>query len=473
MRKRGCWLELVTFVLAACALGCGKSSAPAPGNPGNSAPITGTERLAWNQPAENASELASFTYVLYVDGVRSDAIGASCDPTGTSAGFACRARLPALTPGLHTLELATVITTDAGSAESPRSAPLTVNVASAAAIGVRPAAFPEGMAITTSDGVSLTLTLVADGVSDVTDLAAAADGRVFVADRAGHVRVVRDGHLVAQPALTLADNSTVLALALAPDFVRTHLIYAVGTVHADGAPPAFWLARFREVGDRLGERAVLLSSILAAAMPSASLRIGPDGKLYPALDDGGDPNLANDLGSISGKILRLNLDGATPSDQAMGSPVYLSGLHSPRGLDWDPRSGLMWAADAASSAAVLTVVGPGEDRARRGVPRRTYALTPTTIPASVTFYRSNAIPQFQGNLFVTSIEGRHLLRAQINAADPATIERTELLLTNQVGGIHAVAEGADGALYFATDTAIAKLIDAGHTIQTARPRGEQ
>src|SRR5262249_2939873 len=120
----------------------------------------------------------------------------------------------------------------------------------------------------------------------------------------------------------------------------------------------FNLARFREAGGTLADRVVLLDGVRASTQPHASLRFGPDGKLYAAFDDGGDLRLASVPSSPNGKILRLNPDGTTPNDQPRGSPVLSSGVSSPRGIDWHRTTNRLWAADATRVGTVRWATPP-------------------------------------------------------------------------------------------------------------------
>ena len=113
MRVRMQLTIVITLALAACG-----GSPPAPGNADT---ITGTERFGWDQPASDAAELASFRYAIYVDEARSEAADISCGSTQTSGRFACTARLPEMTAGTHSLQVAAFVI-DAGTPrESARS----------------------------------------------------------------------------------------------------------------------------------------------------------------------------------------------------------------------------------------------------------------------------------------------------------------------------------------------------------------
>ena len=107
------------FMLAACGGG-------SPSSPNGAETITGAERLGWDQPAADAGELASFRYALYVDEARSEASDVTCAAGPSSAGFACTSRLPAMSNGVHTLQVAAFVLQDGAIRESTRSAALRV-----------------------------------------------------------------------------------------------------------------------------------------------------------------------------------------------------------------------------------------------------------------------------------------------------------------------------------------------------------
>jgi glucose/arabinose dehydrogenase len=455
-------LTLACLATVACDKGSEPTSPPAEER------ITGSERVGWDQEAGDSGDFATFRYAIYVDGTRSELADASCDSTPRAVGFACSARLPAMSPGAHTLELASFVVADEV-LESSRSSPLRVFVAGATVrTAERASAWRPGTVLATTDHVRLRIDLVADGLSEPTDVAFAPDGRLFVAERGGGVRVVRDGRLRAEPALAIADIATagqggLLGLAFDPRFEQTRHVYALYTVPSPSGGRVFWLARFRETGDTLGDRVILLDDIPAsAARAAASLRFGVDGKLYIAFDDGGDPRRAGDMAAFNGKILRMNPDGSTPDDQAGATPVYSYEYRSPRGLDWQPGTGLLWIADVddPQGSTRLSAVAAGEGRPRRAVVRATQVLPPPTGASAVVFYRGALIPAFRDNLLVATDEGRHILRIRFDPKDPTRIATTERLLEDRLGGVRAVVVAPDGTIYFCTANALAKLVPA-------------
>jgi glucose/arabinose dehydrogenase len=450
--------------LIVCA--CDKTPSPPVVNPGPPQTINGTERLGWSQSASDAVELATFRYVVYVDSARFELSGASCARSGSTEDFTCTAPLPRMSAGAHTLELATLVV-DGSPLESARSAPLQVTVV-AATTNVNPAEAPSDQrsiadaTIVTKDGLRLRLTEMMDGLVEPRDIAFAPDGRMFIAERGGQVRVTRDGRPVGDPAPLFTAGETgqqLIALAVDPSFDRSHFVYVIYSSLSASRAPAFTLARFREASNTFGNRVVLRDGILARAIDgSASLRFGADGKLFAAFDDGGIAERRADLASPNGKVLRLNGDGTTPDDQAGGVPMFADGYRAPQGFDWHPALRTLWVVDRdGADSGTVHVLATSDGPRKRGVPRAAFALPTGTVPSSAAFYRSARIPAMQNNLLIASAEGRHLLRVQVDRLDPPHIVSTERLLQDMIGPVRIVAVGPDGAIYVGTSSAIGKL----------------
>ncbi|MBI4487426.1 MAG: PQQ-dependent sugar dehydrogenase [Acidobacteria bacterium] len=464
--------RLGLLLCCVAVVACKKApSPPAMDEPGATETINGTERIGWDQRAADAVELAAIRYALYADGARTVLTGVSCATAASAAGFSCGAQLPSLSPGTHTLQLASFID-DGGIFESTRSAPLRVEVTPAMTGGAVDTdnrderSWSSGIVAVTADRVRMRAEVVVDGLERPTDLVFTPDRRLIVSERAGRIRIVRDGHLLPDAAVSIAEslgaNGSLLALAVDPQFDRNRHVFAIYTAPARSGEPTFCLVRFREVSDTLGDPAVLLDGIPASPAPRASLRFGADAKLYAAFDDGGDARRAGDLASPNGKILRLNADGTTPDDQAGSTPVYSDGFGAPGGFDWNPRSGTLWVADSdrtgASRLRAIVADAGSASAKRRALVADAYALPSFTTPSSAVFYRGSLFPAFATSLLVASDEGRHLLRIQLDqraAAKPVAVER---LLQDSVGGLRAVAIGPEGAIYFATANAIGRLM---------------
>ncbi len=456
--------------LCLALLSCGSPSPPPSSAPGGTA--TANNRLGWDQQASDGAELAAFRYAAYVDGARSELTGVTCGTEAPNGSFACSARLPAMAPGRHVLQLAAFVINGDAVLESGKSAPLEITFAAAATA----AAPPDRVAAASAAGgrdAHPASSRIADGLEPISDLAFAPDGRLFVAERAGRIRVIRDGRLLPAPALDIRRQpetiepatlntlkpdakgrveAAMLALAFDPQFDRTHFVYVLYTAPSRHGTPSFVVAKYREAADTLADRAVLIDDIPGRwPDPAGTLRVGLDGKLYVAFDDGGDARLAGDLASPSGKVLRLNTDGTTPDDQAGGSPLYSADYRSPRALAWDPESGLLWAADAAEGDRphVNVVADAATNGRRRGFTRAAVSFPQPFEPSALVFFRDSVI--------VASRRGDSLLRGRIEPRERTRITGTEPLLGTIPDGVQALTVGPDGGVYFAAAGTVRRL----------------
>lgn len=425
--------------------------------PAGAETINGTERIGWDQPAADAVELATIRYAIYVDGARSELVNVSCTPSTSAARFSCTAPLPSLTPGAHALQIASFVV-DGSTLEGARSAAINV-VVSASATSAQPSGASDSrVESSTRAAGGRPVETVSDRVETPVDLAFAPDGRLFVAERGGRIRIMDAGNGTAPlTALVprLLSNGRLLALAIDPEFARTHFLYVLFTMTAgatsaarDGVRPAetFTIARLREAGGTLGDVIVLLDRVRASPSPTGALRFGPDRKLYAAFDAGGDANASGDPASFNGKVLRLNADGTTPSDQPRGSPVLAGDLLAPAGIAWDS-GGTLWVADRRSS-------GPAQLRAVSAKAPGAYALPAGAAPTGLAASRAPA-----RDIVVAAEAGSELLRVRLDVSSGTPLGVERLLQEDTAGAVHALTIAPDGAIVFATANRVLRLPD--------------
>ena len=319
---------------------------------------------------------------------------------------------------------------------------------------------------TTGDGVRVGVQVLATRLVIPWALAFAPDGRLFITERPGRVRIFQDGSLVPQPALTLTDvittgESGVLGLALHPSFASNRLVYLVYTAAGeDGAVGR--LVRFREVAGTLGEAAVLLDDVPAANIHNGSrVRFGPDGRLYLSFGDAAAPSRAQDLASLNGKILRLADDGTTPGDNPFNSPVWSWGHRNPQGFDWHPATGDMFETEHGQTGNdEINAIDRGRNygwpdiegsETRSGMETPLRSFSPSVAPSGASFYRGAAFPAFRNDLFVATLRGEALLRVRLDAANPRRVVSVERLLEHRFGRLRDVVSGPDGFLYVVTN----------------------
>lgn len=301
----------------------------------------------------------------------------------------------------------------------------------------------------------------------------AADGRIFITERSGRVRIVKDGALLAEPWLVIdtvtGGEAGLLGLALDPDFAQNRYAYVAYTYRISDGKIANRLVRLREnTSTNKGTLdKVLLDGITGAANHNGGrVKFGPDGKLYLTMGEAQKPDLSQNLSSLNGKILRINPDGTVPHDNPFpGSPVYSYGHRNPQGLTWQPGTGRLYATEHGPSGGLK---GIGQDEVNYIEPGRNYGwplisgsevgegmVTPllqsgqseTWAPSGATFV---TVGPWAGAILFTGLRGQALYRLTLDADSPTKITSFDKLLTNVYGRLRDVAQGPDKAIYILT-----------------------
>lgn len=180
-----------------------------------------------------------------------------------------------------------------------------------------------------------------------------ASGRLFVAEKSGGIRVVKNGVLRARPFATFPELSTqdgggVLGLCLDPNYVANHYVYAFVTLAASRQR----IVRFTDV-DNVG--AALTNIVSGLPAPGANrnggaLAFGNDGKIYWAIGDNRTVDAVDhDLTSLAGKVGRANPDGSVPLDNPFydgagtnNDYIWATGFRNPATMTFQPRTGKLW-----------------------------------------------------------------------------------------------------------------------------------
>lgn len=311
----------------------------------------------------------------------------------------------------------------------------------------------------------LRMEVVATGLDTPWAVAFAPDGRIFLTERPGRIRVIQDGRLRAEPVATLPvtslGESGLMGLALDPGFSTNRFMYTSYTSTGRGTLRNR-VVRLVERDGMVRQDRVLLDNIPGAwNHDGGRVKFGPDGKLYVTTGDAADPSIAQDLRSLGGKILRLNPDGSIPPDNPFpGSPVWSLGHRNPQGLAWHPVTGQLFATEHGTSVhdeiniispgrnyGWPTVIGPARD-SRFVDPILTF--TPNIAPSGASF-AGHRYPEWQGNLLFATLRGRHLHRVVLGGADFTRILSHERLFDGTFGRLRDIVEAPDEALYLLTN----------------------
>jgi glucose/arabinose dehydrogenase len=145
----------------------------------------------------------------------------------------------------------------------------------------------------------------------------------------------------------------------------------------------------KEIAGKVVDSKVIIDAIPAAEFNNGGrIKFGPDNKLYVSTGDAMMPNLAQDLNSLAGKILRINPDGTIPRNNPLsGSPVYAFGFQNVQGLAWHPKTNRLYALDESRSGNdEINMIKPGGNY---GWPIKECALGSTISSTSIGISISN------------------------------------------------------------------------------------
>jgi hypothetical protein len=303
-------------------------------------PANSQSRVTWDISVSPHDRSSRREYDVYIDGVRRRFLDVKCDSL-TGDSLTCSAPLPALPPGRHILEVVTVT----AASESARSAPLVIVIAG------------EASALDVSDDERRqSRSGDSDEAPRVVDIALLPDGRMIAAERNGRVRIIEARGTPQHSALVLRDvhpgaGLGLLGVAVHPDHARNKYVYLVYVARTSDDRAVYRVLRMREAGNTLGEPAVLIDNVPATLPAGATVRFGPDGKLYVAF-----AAASSARHPYSGTILRLQDDGLTPWDSQLHSPIYMRGVGVPLGLAWSP-DGRLWLASVREGTSRLERIG--------------------------------------------------------------------------------------------------------------------
>ncbi len=201
---------------------------------------------------------------------------------------------------------------------------------------------------------------VTGGLTKPTTMAFAPDGRLFVAEQEGILHIVKSGELLGTPFLDIssrvdpAGERGLLGVAFDPNFSANNYVYVYYTQDEPGTAPSHnRVVRFTANGDRAllsSERLILRLNNLSGATNhnGGALNFGEDGKLYVAVGENAEPDNAQSLDNLLGKMLRINKDGTVPTDNpyytnarvdGKNKAIWALGLRNPYSFAVQPGTG--------------------------------------------------------------------------------------------------------------------------------------
>jgi aldose sugar dehydrogenase len=318
------------------------------------------------------------------------------------------------------------------------------------------------------------------------------DGGIFVTERPGRLRIVRDGVLDPSPVAGLPQVQAqglagLMDIALHPRFRENKLVYftyhkPAGTNAAPGNNAGvITLARGRWDGNALADARDIFSAIQSGN--ASHIVFGKDGMIYMSVGVGDPPAAARaqDPNDLAGKVLRLREDGTVPPDNPFLArlgyrpEIYTMGHRNVLGLAVQPDTGAIWECEAGPNGGdEINVLQPGNNYGWPVVSYGRFYLgprvtekpyqdnmepplvfwVPAITPSGLTFYTGNKFPAWKNNVFVGSLrqgevpQSGHIDRIDFNEKWEEL--HRESILRDLHQRIRDVREGPDGYLYLLT-----------------------
>ncbi|PLT30268.1 PQQ-dependent sugar dehydrogenase [Peribacillus deserti] len=273
----------------------------------------------------------------------------------------------------------------------------------------------------------------------------------YISERTGTIAKVENGRTTRQKVTITAPLSTkpesgLLGFVLAPDFNTTKRAFAYYSYDKSGTT-LNRVVILTLKGNQWNEERILIDNIPSGNFHHGGrLEIGPGQKLYITTGEGYVTERAQDLNSLGGKILRMNLDGSIPADNPFrGSYVYSSGHRNPQGLAWTEKGVLYSTEHGQSAHDEINLIKPGKNygwpliegnRKRQGLETPVFHTgNDTWAPSGTAIYK--------GKIYIASLRGE-----AVKVFDPETGQADDFI--TGYGRIRDVRiEG--GILYFVTN----------------------
>lgn len=322
---------------------------------------------------------------------------------------------------------------------------------------------------------------IATGLGIPWGMAFLSEKEMLVSERAGRLHRVNIETGIAQeisgvPEIYASGQGGLLDLALDPKFAENALVYFTYSIAVDGGSTQR-LSRGKLKGNKLESIETLFTAQPASSKKvhfGSRMAFDDKGHIFFSVGDRGLRDRAQDLGTHSGKIMRIKLDGSVPKDNPFVNDkkalpeIWSYGHRNPQGLTFRGDTGELWSHEHGPRGGdeinviqakknygwpVITYGkeywGPSIGTTKKeGMVQPLKYYVPSIAPSGMTFYSGKKIPEWKGNLFIGALALTHINR---NVIKDGKVVHEERLMSEWKQRIRNIQEGPDGYLYFGTD----------------------
>ncbi|WP_338562488.1 PQQ-dependent sugar dehydrogenase [Erwinia sp. E_sp_B04_7] len=320
---------------------------------------------------------------------------------------------------------------------------------------------------------------------------------MLITERSGQLRHWQQGKGLSDPVAGVPKvwaqrQGGLLDVVLAPDFSQNRRVWLTYT-EADEAGRAGAVVGYGTLSrdaTQLTDFKVILRQqpqLSSGANLGSRLAFDDKGYLFITFGDNFQAESSQDLGALTGKVIRLKGDGSIPEDnpfvgkQGARSEIWSYGVRNPQGLAFNTRTQQMWESEHGPRGGdEVNIAGKGKNY---GWPLATYGIdySGAKVPGStgekvagteqplfwwkvspalsgMAFYNGTRFPEWKNSLFIGALKDQSLIHLTINGDK---VEEKERLLKDRGERIRDVRMGPDGYLYVLTDESDGKLLKIG------------
>lgn len=318
----------------------------------------------------------------------------------------------------------------------------------------------------------LNTTVVASNLNVPWDMAYGPDGWIWFTELSGKIKRMNPNTYQVQQVFSIPDvvlfgfSVGLHSLVLHPDFNTNHYLY----VHYTYSTTTSKIVRYEYdvTNNTLINPTLILGNILAGVSHNGSRMVILNDKLFITLGDTYNaPALAQNLSSINGKVLRMNLDGTIPIDNPIsGSYIWTFGHRNPQGLCYG--NGRLYSSEHGTGAndeiniidenrnyGWSTVEGICDTAAEitfcnaNNVKEPIWSWSPSIAPCGIDYYQNSIIPEWNNSILLAVLKDKKLIQLKLSA-DGSQILQQNTYLTNIYGRLRDVIAIPDGRVFICT-----------------------
>ncbi len=303
------------------------------------------------------------------------------------------------------------------------------------------------------------------------------DNYIWVTERQGKVSRVNPETGEVSEVIFITEVSEVgegglLGMVLDPDFQDSSYFYVAYNYYAvenDYREKIVKFTYYPETG-KADNPVTLFDNITGANNHNGCrLIITPDKKLIFTTGDAQTTSNAQNINSLNGKTLSINLDGSIPDDNPFANnPVWTWGHRNPQGLAFSPDSTILYSSEhGPSDNDEINIIAKGRNYGWpnvRGfcslsseisfcndsnIVEPIYAWTPTLAVTGLVFYNSDLIQEWKNSLLIPSLKASRITQLLLNESGTSVLKSTDFF-TGEFGRLRDMCISPDGKVYVAT-----------------------